>query len=79
MKKDFVEKISKIRVNLKDSLDHHFEKELEKSLLNLRDNISPYTRFVNHQIEKIKVNRENLKDIQKNLNELEAQSEIIFK
>lgn len=79
LKKDFVQKIAKIRVGLKDSLDHHFEKELNRSILNLRDNISPYTRFINHQIEKIKTNGESLKEIQKNVNELEAKSELLFK
>jgi len=54
MKDSLKKQIGEIRSTLKDTLQHHFNFEMEQSIKKLKINLSPYTDFVTK--EQIKIN-----------------------
>lgn len=51
-KKEMREKVKTMRDQLSESLSGHFNQEIERSLQEIRDTITPYTRFVRSENEK---------------------------
>ncbi len=51
-KKEMREKVKTMREQLTESLTGHFNQEIERSLQDIRDTITPYTRFVRLEHEK---------------------------
>lgn len=48
-----IEKIASVRIQLAQSLQNHFKKEIDRSLERLREIIAPYTRLIRAEHEKI--------------------------
>ncbi len=72
-KQDLREKMSQMRERLAQSLQAHFERELERSLQRVRDAVSPYTRFVRAEGEKLNTVKADLDSIRNDLEALKLQ------
>jgi ABC-type transport system involved in cytochrome bd biosynthesis fused ATPase/permease subunit len=59
-KKEMREKVKSMRDQLSESLSGHFNLEIERSLQDIRDTITPYTRFVRSENEKNAAAHQNL-------------------
>ena len=66
-KAEMREKISKLRLQLINTLTNQFEKEIERSIRNIQDTIAPYTRFVRAERENLSQTHTRMKKIKKNL------------
>jgi hypothetical protein len=66
MKKKMIE----LRQQLSSTLDRQFQKEIERSIQNIKNAISPYTRFVRSEQHKLNEMQETLKDIRLEMNQL---------
>ncbi|NQS92307.1 MAG: dynamin family protein [Chloroflexi bacterium] len=60
-KKEMRQKVKTMRDQLTVSLSNHFNQEIERSLHEIRDTITPYTRFIRSENEKIQKAHQNLK------------------
>ena len=76
-KDDFRKKIITLRENLHEALTTAFKIKLANAISRLRDNISPYTRFVHAEDERIQKAEALLADLRKNLSALRARIETI--
>jgi len=74
-KDDFRKKIITLRENLHEALTTAFKSESANAISRLRDNISPYTRFVHAEDERIQKAKTLLADLRKNLSALRARIE----
>jgi len=77
-KTNFKEKVSKMRENLLESLTHTFNKESENAVSRMKESVSPYTRFVRTEEERIAKNREMLAAAKMKLSGLRARIDSIF-
>jgi len=68
-------KIDKLRARLLASLDGQFEREIDKSVERIREAISPYTRFVRAERQKLDDLRSTVGGLQRRLGELAEQIE----
>ena len=68
-------KIDKLRTQLLASLDGQFEREIDKSVERIREAISPYTRFVRAERQKLDDLRSTVGGLQRRLGELADQIE----
>jgi GTPase Era involved in 16S rRNA processing len=59
-KREMHEKVSEMRLKLSEALRGQFEKEIERSLQHIQDAISPYTRFIRAEREKLEKSRAEL-------------------
>jgi small GTP-binding protein len=66
-------KVEQMRARLMDSLTGQFDHELEKSLHRIREAISPYTRFVRSERERLSAVRDELRRIRGGLLAVKAQ------
>ena len=71
-KQDMRVKIKTMRTQLTRALRTHFESEIEQSIAHINDTIAPYSRFVRAEGQKNKTALEKLREIQTELNRLEA-------
>lgn len=71
-KQDMRVKIKTMRTQLTRALRTHFESEIEQSIAHINDTIAPYSRFVRAEGQKNKAALEKLREIQTELNRLEA-------
>jgi small GTP-binding protein len=78
-KDDFRKKIVALRTNLHDTLTSAFKNESENAILRLRDNITPYTRYVHSEQEKILKTKNQLDEMRQSISMLRAQIEMIVK
>lgn len=60
-KKEMRQKVKTMRDQLTESLSNHFNQEINRSLQEIRDTITPYTRFIRSENEKIQKAHQNLK------------------
>lgn len=60
-KKEMRQKVKTMRDQLTESLSNHFNQEIDRSLQEIRDTITPYTRFIRSENEKNQKAHQNLK------------------
>ena len=69
-KQELRQKMVDMRSQLAQSLSNHFERELERSLQHIREAITPYTRFVRAEGEKMQQSQSALQHIKDELDGL---------
>jgi hypothetical protein len=72
VKQEMRAKIKTMRTQLTRALRTHFESEIEQSIAHINDTIAPYSRFVRAEGQKNKTSLERLRELQAELNRLEA-------
>jgi small GTP-binding protein len=78
-KREMREKVKTMRDQLTESLTGHFTHEIERSLQQIRDTITPYTRFIRSENEKNQQAHKTLKDFLQEINQLSDQIENLGK
>jgi small GTP-binding protein len=73
IKREFAAKVEQLRVQLIDSLQRQFNKELDQSGMRIREAIAPYTRFVRSQREQLEVTQQELASVGDQLGRLRAE------
>ncbi len=76
-KKDMHEKVSELREQLSHILRTQFEQEIERSLHRINDAISPYTRFIRAERQKLEHAQHEVDQVKTNLVQLKTQIEEI--
>ncbi len=74
-KKEMREKVKTMRVQLTESLTNHFGQEIDRSLQQIRDTITPYTRFIRSENEKNTAAHHTLKQFHTDLSNLSGEIE----
>ena len=74
-KKDLKEKVAEMRETLVQSLRAQFEREIQRSIANIKEAIGPYSRFVRAEGNKLEGTRQALDDFQVNLGKLRGRIE----
>lgn len=74
-KQEMREKVSEMKRQLIESLSAHFHSEIERSLNNIRETISPYTRFVRAELEKNTTALAAFQEIEQQLSDLQVRVE----
>jgi small GTP-binding protein len=74
-KKDLKEKITEMRMTLIDSLRAQFEREIQRSLDNIKEAIGPYSRFVRAEGGKLEGTSESLESFQEQIGRLRGRIE----
>jgi len=69
-KAELREKVETMRSKLMTALDAQFARELESSLVRIREAIGPYTRFVRSEKERLGALREELARLRQGLAQL---------
>lgn len=72
LKADLREKISALRAQLDEAMTRQFERELADSIQRMREAISPYTRFVRIEREKLEQVANNMEEARQELARLRA-------
>jgi hypothetical protein len=67
------QKIANLRQQLAQSLRTQFEHEIERGMLDIKDAIAPYTRFVRAEQEKLSTIQSNLSETKNHLERLKVQ------
>lgn len=78
-KDQFKEKMLVLREKLIEALTAQFTHECASAVTRLKDGVSPYTRYIRAERERIQKAETALEDIRKKLSALQAQSEIVVK
>jgi small GTP-binding protein len=78
-KDNFREKIVTLRKNLHDALTSAFKVESENAIVRLKDNIAPYTRYVNAEQERILKSKTQLDEMQQIISTLLTRIETTVK
>jgi len=74
-KKEMMERVASLRLQLTGALTTQFEKELNKSLQRINEAIAPYTRFVRAEQKKLEETRADLDEAQRSQGRLRAEIE----
>jgi small GTP-binding protein len=74
-KDEMREKVTEMRERLGSSLRQQFEREMERSLQRIQEAISPYTRFVRGEREKLSQARQELEGFRKQLEGIKVRIE----
>jgi len=74
-KKEMMERVAALRIQLTSALTTQFEKELNKSLQRINDAIAPYTRFVRAEQKKLEETQTDLTEAQRTQGRLRAEIE----
>jgi len=72
LKQEFREKILSVRKRLMDVLTTQFDRELTRSLNEIKDAISPYTRFIRAERDHLQDTRRDLLEVKEQLERLRA-------
>ncbi len=78
-KDKFKEKMTVLRANLLETLTTLFNQETERAVTRLKDGITPYTRFVRSERERIEKSETVLAKLKQRLSALRAKSEAVIK
>ena len=78
-KDKFREKMETLRINLLDTLTAQFTKESQHAVERLKEGITPYTRYVRSENERIDKTEAILKSLRQRLSALRAQSQVVLK
>jgi hypothetical protein len=76
-KDDFKEKMQTLRTKLLSALTTQFDHESESAIARLKDGVSPYTRFVRAEHERIAKAEASLADLQQRLSALHARAKSV--
>ena len=76
-KKELTTKINELRNQLVSTLETQFEKEINQSINKITDAMAPYTRFIKSEHRKFDEEKSELDRIQKNLNQVKANIEMM--
>lgn len=76
-KQELSEKISQMRTQLEQSLRAQFKHEIERSVRNINDAISPYTRFVRSERDKIQESKVEFDQLETELSQLAHRAELL--
>lgn len=76
-KKDMHQKVSELREQLSQILRTQFEQEIERSLHRINEAISPYTRFIRAERQKLEQAQQEVDQVKTNLVQLKTQIEEI--
>jgi hypothetical protein len=74
-KKEMMDRVAALRIQLTNALTTQFEKELNRSLQRINEAIAPYTRFVRAEQQKLQETQAELKEAQKTQGRLRAEIE----
>jgi small GTP-binding protein len=74
-KKEMSARVAEMRTTLVQSLRDQFEREIQRSLANIKEGIGPYTRFVRAEGGKLEETQQSLDEFQANLGRLRARVE----
>jgi len=74
-KNELHEKMTKLRLDMVDSLKAEFEKEIDGSLKRIDEAITPYTRFIRAETEHTEKIQEDLKAAQLEISQIRSQIE----
>ena len=77
-KDKFKEKITSLRNNLLDTLTVQFTKEAQRAVERLREGITPYTRYVRSENERIDKTQVTLARLRQRLSSLRANSQVVI-
>jgi len=77
-KKEMMERVAALRLQLTDALSTQFEKELNHSLQRITDAIAPYTRFVRAEQQKLQQMQAELTGAQQTQGRLRAEIETVL-
>lgn len=72
-KEDFQQKMTEFRTRLVSTLTREFEKESQQSVTRLRENVNPYTRYVNAERERMERIQTTLHNMRQELSVLRSQ------
>ncbi|MEM5774576.1 MAG: dynamin family protein, partial [Anaerolineaceae bacterium] len=72
-KEDFQQKMTEFRTRLVSTLTREFEKESQQSVTRLRENVNPYTRYVNAERERMERIQTTLHNMRQGLSVLRSQ------
>ncbi len=78
-KENYQKKMRELRENLLKALNTQFNHETENALSRMRKGVSPYTRYILSERERIEETEAKLKKINQSLSALRAHSEDVFK
>ena len=78
-KDKFREKMETLRTNLLDTLTAQFNKESQRAVERLREGITPYTRYVRSENERIEKTETTLARLKQRLSALRAKSQVVIK
>ncbi|MBN1995872.1 MAG: dynamin family protein [Anaerolineae bacterium] len=74
-KKEMMERVAALRLQLTNALTTQFEKELNRSLQRINEAIAPYTRFVRAEQQKLQETQAELSEAQRTQGRLRAEIE----
>jgi len=78
-KDNFIEKMGALRAKLLTALTEQFNREREIVIARLKDGVSPYTRYVNSELERINAAESTLADLRQKLSALRARAQAVLK
>lgn len=78
VKKELVARVAALRIQLTGALTTQFEKELHRSLQRINDAISPYTRFVRAEQDKLEQMKASLTEARQKQGQLRAEIQEIL-
>jgi small GTP-binding protein len=78
-KDKFKEKMAALRTNLLETLTTSFTKETRRAVERLKEGITPYTRYVRSERERIEKNETVLARLRQRLSVLRARSQVVIK
>ena len=78
-KEDFQEKMITLREKLLTALTSQFGKESENAVARIKKGITPYTRYIHAESERVEETEKILQDLRDSLSALRAQSEIALR
>lgn len=78
-KESFKAKMTDLRRNLLQTLTIAFNRESEDAIARLKENVTPYTRYIHAELDRIEKNTIALNDIRQTLSALRARIETVVK
>ncbi|KAL9658149.1 hypothetical protein ABK040_013061 [Willaertia magna] len=70
LRKNFIKEVNKLRDTLKLKMKEDFEQELMAAIENIRNAITPYSRFVKVEFDKFTLQKERLLELQKIISQM---------
>lgn len=79
MRKAMDAKMSELRTKLKSTLEEHYKREQDFAIQKLEDAMSPYTRFVKTEKEKLEKYESKFKETANELHDMREELASLFK
>ena len=78
-KENYKEKMTDMRIKLLEALTTQFNNEKENALTRMKNGVSPYTRYITSERERIEKTEETLAEVRQSLSALRARAEDVLK